>query len=73
MTSDETRLFIGKPLKWWRQFFLGYLVMVPLFLLGFYLAVVWGFGLGLGMFAGAGLAMSPVFIYIYWTERKKKK
>lgn len=59
--------------KWWLEWAFGYLVMVPLFALGVYVAIEIGLGLGLGMFVGAGFGMSPILLGFLWSEMKEKK
>ena len=65
--------FLGRNRKWWLEWALGYLVMIPLFGLGVFVAIEVGLGLGLGMFMGAGFAMFPILSVLMWKERRKRK
>jgi len=71
MTEIKDRRYFGKSLKWWREFLLGYLLMLPLFILGIYLSISWGLGLGIGFFVGAGFACAPLFIVVLLVQRRK--
>ena len=66
-------MFLGRDLKWWKEWSFGYLLMLPLFALGVYLSIILGLGLGLGMFVGAGFGCAPMFGRIYLEQRAEKK
>ena len=65
--------FLGRNRKWWLEWAFGYLLMVPLFALGVYVAVEIGLGLCLGMFVGAGFGCAPMFGRIYLEQKAEKK
>lgn len=64
---------LGQNRKWWLEWAFGYLVMVPLFALGVYVAIEIGLGLGLGMFVGAGFGMSPILLGFLWERIKENR
>lgn len=61
-----------KEKKWWFEFSLGYFILVPLFGLGIYLAIIWGFGLMAGIFFGGGLAVAALLFILYLVSLAEK-
>lgn len=62
------REWLRKKSKDFEQFFLNYLVALPLFFLGVWIAIETGLGTGLGIFLGGALGIIPILVWAKITK-----